>query len=142
MIMRVFSAVLGGLAIGAACAGLAACADQAPVTPPPPSIPVAASAAPVVVVAAAPGAAPVAGAAAAQDPAAAALEKHFLSEGYKIEIRNGQKMFCRREETMGTHLGSSQKYCSTPEQLAANEAQAKELVERYQRQQVSGPSSK
>lgn len=136
--MRVFSAVLGGLGIGAACAGLAACADQAPVNPPPPSTPVAATAAPVVVVAAAPGAAP----AAAQDPAAAALEQHFLSEGYKIEVHNGQKMYCRREETMGTHLGSSQKYCSTPEQLTANEAQAQELVQRYQRQQTTGPSSK
>lgn len=66
------------------------------------------------------------------------MEKHFLSEGYKAEMRGGQKMFCRREEQMGTHLGG-QKVCSTVEQLTANEAQAKEMVQRYQRQQAMGP---
>lgn len=69
------------------------------------------------------------------------MEKHFLSEGYKAEMRGGQKMFCRREEQMGTHLGG-QKVCSTVEQLTANEAQAKEMVQRYQRQQAMGPSGK
>ena len=27
------------------------------------------------------------------------LEKHFLSEGYKLEMHNGEKHFCRRETT-------------------------------------------
>ena|ERR1700683_1354901 len=68
----------------------------------------------------------------------AVQERHFLSEGYKIEMRNGEKMYCRREEQMGSRLGG-QKNCSTPQQLTANEAQAKELVERNQRQMARGP---
>jgi hypothetical protein len=71
----------------------------------------------------------------------AAMEKHFLAEGYKVEMRNGQKYYCRREETLGTRLGS-QKFCSTEEQLKATEAQAKDLVGTSQRQQASGPSGR
>jgi hypothetical protein len=67
-------------------------------------------------------------------------EKHFLSEGYKIEMHNGQKMFCRREETLGTRLGS-QKYCSSGDQLEANEREAKAAYQRGQTQQVN-PSGK
>jgi hypothetical protein len=71
----------------------------------------------------------------------AVMEKHFLAEGYKVEMRNGQKYYCRREETLGTRLGS-QKFCSTEEQLKATEAQAKALVGTSQRQQASGPSGR
>jgi hypothetical protein len=67
------------------------------------------------------------------------MEKHFVSEGYKIEMHHGDKYFCRREEVLGSRLGG-QKYCSTLEQLTAHEAEAKELVERSQRQQTTGPS--
>jgi zona occludens toxin (predicted ATPase) len=66
------------------------------------------------------------------------LEKYFLSEGYKIEMHNGDKVFCRREEVLGSRL-QGQKYCSTAQQLTATEAQARESVERSQRQQSSGP---
>ena len=70
------------------------------------------------------------------------LDKHLRSEGYKVEMRNGQKMYCRKEEVLGTRLGGSTKACSTAEQLKITEAQAHELLDRTQRQQVSGPSSK
>jgi hypothetical protein len=74
-------------------------------------------------------------------PQVDAMEKHFLSEGYKIEMRHGDKYFCRREEELGSRLGG-QKYCSTMEQLKATEAQAKDLVGTSQRQQTTGPSGR
>lgn len=66
-------------------------------------------------------------------------EKHFLSEGYKVEMHNGTKYYCRREERLGSRLGGHNG-CSTAQQLAANEAQAREMVERRQRltQQPAG----
>src|SRR5215469_6494731 len=49
------------------------------------------------------------------------LEKHFLSEGYKIEMHNGEKYFCRRQEQLGSRLGSQQKQCATAQQLMFTE---------------------
>jgi hypothetical protein len=71
-------------------------------------------------------------AAAAASPPAPAVDqsdKHFLAEGYKIQMRNGQKMFCRREEQLGSRLGGALT-CNTAEELTQIEAQAKETVNR------------
>jgi len=62
------------------------------------------------------------------------LEKHFLAEGYKIETHNGEKYFCRREETLGTRLGG-QKTCATAQQLQATEREAQAAFQRGQSQQ-------
>src|SRR5580698_9142733 len=70
------------------------------------------------------------------------LDRHLRSEGYKVEMHNGQKIYCRKEEVLGTRLGGNTKNCSTAEQLKITESQAHELLERTQRQQVSGPSGK
>jgi hypothetical protein len=69
-------------------------------------------------------------------------EKHVLSEGYKMEMHNGEKYYCKRADVMGTRLGAGQKSCGTLQQVLANENASKEMTERYQRQQSSGPSSK
>jgi hypothetical protein len=79
-------------------------------------------------------------AAEAPKPDVDAQEKHFLAEGYKIEMHNGEKLFCRREEQMGTRLGAT-KTCATAQQLTVTEQQTKQGLERYQGYQT-GPSSK
>jgi len=66
------------------------------------------------------------------------LEKHFLAEGYKIEMHSGEKYFCRREEQVGSRLGSA-KQCSTAQQLAFTEKDAQRQAQDAQRQQSSGP---
>jgi hypothetical protein len=68
-------------------------------------------------------------------------EKHFLAEGYKVEMRHGEKYFCRREDVLGSRLGG-QKNCSTAQQLAQNEAEAKRITENAQHQQTHGPSGR
>jgi hypothetical protein len=70
------------------------------------------------------------------------LDRHLRSEGYQVEMRNGQKMYCRKQEVLGTRLGAATKTCGTAEQLKISEAQAHELVERTQRQQTSSPSGR
>jgi hypothetical protein len=63
-----------------------------------------------------------------------ALEKRFLAEGYKMEMHNGEKVFCRREEQLGSRLGDH-KICGTAEQLNFTEQEAKAAVQRGQMQQ-------
>jgi hypothetical protein len=69
-----------------------------------------------------------------------ALEKHFLSEGYKLEMHNGEKYFCRREDELGSRLGGH-KACSTAQQLMVTEQEAKAAYVRGQMQQVN-PSAR
>ncbi len=68
------------------------------------------------------------------------LEKHFLSEGYKMEMHNGEKVFCRREEQLGSRLGA-QKVCGTAQQLQATEREAQAAYQRGQSQQ-NNPSGR
>jgi hypothetical protein len=68
------------------------------------------------------------------------LDKHFLSEGYKIEMHGGTKLFCRREEELGSRLGG-QKVCSTAQQLQATEREAQAAYQRGQSQQ-NNPSGR
>lgn len=68
------------------------------------------------------------------------VEKHFLAEGYRLEMRNGEKVFCRREEQLGTRLGG-QKVCSTALQLMVTERQAQASVDKSMMQQ-NNPAGK
>jgi hypothetical protein len=95
----------------------------------------------------APAATPAAAPAAASPTAAVTvtaqddmMEKHFLSEGYKIEMHHGEKYFCRREEELGSRLGG-QKYCSSVQQLAATEKEAQHSVDKSMMQQ-NNPSGR
>jgi len=65
------------------------------------------------------------------DPMALApWEKEFLSRGYKLEIRQGTKFFCRREQQIGSRFET--KTCSTGEALRAQQASAQEVLRRMQ----------
>ena len=60
------------------------------------------------------------------------LEKQLLSEGYGVETRGGQKVFCRREQTLGSRLPGP-KVCETAARLKAAEAEAKDATEHVQK---------
>jgi hypothetical protein len=66
------------------------------------------------------------------------LEKHFVSEGYKVELHNGDKYYCRHEEKLGSRLGR-QKQCATAQQLMFTEKDARRQLEHAQRNQTSTP---
>lgn len=67
-------------------------------------------------------------------PAESVDDKHFLAEGYKLEMRHGEKYFCRREDVLGSRLGGG-KVCSTAQQLAATERDARAAMDRNMMQQ-------
>jgi hypothetical protein len=151
---------VGGISLALADPSTTPSTPSAPSAPTTPSAPTAAApaAAPVVPAPVTPQAAPVtaasttpalaahaaSAAAPAQDnkpavivqgtPEFDTMEKHFLAEGYKLEMRNGDKVFCRREEQLGSRLGG-QKVCSTALQLMVTERQAQASVDKSMMQQ-------
>ena len=115
-----------------AAAAPAAAAPAKPADPAAAAKPVAPSAAP----AATEHAAPVVVSAAEMDQE----EKHFLSEGYKVEMRNGEKVYCRREQVLGSHLGG-QKQCASGQQLMFIEKDSARQAEHAQHNQTSSPGN-
>jgi hypothetical protein len=63
-------------------------------------------------------------------------EKRLIAMGYKPEMRNGERVFCRREEALGSRL-AAQKICGTEAELKAAQSQVREDVERAQRLPVN-----
>ena len=58
-----------------------------------------------------------------------------------MQMRNGQKVFCRREEQLGSRLGGAMT-CNSAEELKQIETQAHATVERAQNQQSIGPTGR
>jgi hypothetical protein len=77
-----------------------------------------------------PSAAPTAPVAAAAD-AEARLEKRLLGQGYRAYMQNGEKVFCRRAEVMGSRLGG-RLICMTVVEARAYENEAQNDVEHLQ----------
>jgi len=62
-------------------------------------------------------------------------EKALLAQGYKPQMVRGQKIFCRDEPVIGSHL--EHKRCGTVEQLKTLTNNAREITESAQRIQVN-----
>jgi hypothetical protein len=83
----------------------------------------------------------VATAAPAGTPAAvpAALdqrEKLLRAKGYRLETRNGEKLYCRTEAVLGSRL-PGRKVCGTAEEFEERERASRDMVEKAQRTQAS-----
>jgi hypothetical protein len=50
-------------------------------------------------------------------PALTPGEKNLLRQGYRLEVRNGEKFFCRKEDTLGSRL-HEHKVCGTEESIS------------------------
>ncbi|HEX8784237.1 MAG TPA: hypothetical protein VF764_12745 [Steroidobacteraceae bacterium] len=118
------------LALISACGASVAFAD-----PPAAQEATPAAAAPVASATSAPAAAPAKAAPAKESDAA--LEKRLTNSGYKARMRNGTKVWCKRQEELGSHLGG-QEICGTPEELRMvvqqNQDAAKSLQKLYDAQ--------
>jgi len=62
----------------------------------------------------------------------AALEKRLTNSGYKSRMRNGQKVWCKREGELGSRLGG-QEVCGTPDELRLNVQQQQDNVRSVQK---------
>jgi hypothetical protein len=63
-------------------------------------------------------------------------ERQLISKGYKPEMRDGQKVFCRRDDELGSRIGSV-KHCATVEQWKQSQQAGREETESIQRTQVN-----
>jgi hypothetical protein len=128
--MRFVVGTLALLGVGAISLALAdPSTTAAPAAPAADTQPVPAAAAPQTTpVAATPAAAPA-------KPAVDPDERRLIGEGYKPEMHNGEKLFCKREEELGTRLGGV-KHCGTVAQLKAEHAELRENIEKAQRNSV------
>jgi hypothetical protein len=57
-------------------------------------------------------------------------DKELLSRGYKIEMRHGEKYFCRREQQIGSRF--EVKNCDTAESIEAHRASGAEALRTIQ----------
>jgi len=69
------------------------------------------------------------------DAAQAAEEKRLIAAGYKPEMRNGTKYWCRSETEMGSHM--SHKVCGTAAEIKGYAHDGQESVEQAQRRQIN-----
>jgi hypothetical protein len=67
-------------------------------------------------------------------PAIDPEEKRLIAMGYKPEMRNGEKVFCRREQTLGSRLGEA-KHCASAEQLKVSHQETHDVMDKIQRTQ-------
>jgi hypothetical protein len=70
------------------------------------------------------------------DAVQAAEEKRLLAAGYKPEMRNGVKFWCRKEPELGSNL-SGHKVCRTQDQIITNSRDTQESLDIAQRRQVN-----
>jgi len=61
-------------------------------------------------------------------------ERRLIAQGYKPEMRNGEKVFCRRDQTLGSRLGEA-KHCATAEQLKVSHQETHDVMDKIQRTQ-------
>jgi hypothetical protein len=59
-----------------------------------------------------------------------AADHQLMSQGYKLEMRHGEKYFCRRETIMGSHF--EQKTCNTATSMESQQAAAQEMTRKIQ----------
>jgi hypothetical protein len=69
-------------------------------------------------------------------PELSPAESHLIDLGYKPQMRNGEKVYCRREAPMGSRISSGQ-HCGTVAELATTTQEGRQGLERSQRNTVS-----
>jgi hypothetical protein len=69
-------------------------------------------------------------------PALTPDERDLLAQGYKPEMRHGQKVWCREEQTTGSRL-SRGTTCSSADVIKAHTQNGREITERSQANQIN-----
>jgi hypothetical protein len=57
-------------------------------------------------------------------------EQELLSQGYKVQMRHGEKYFCHRESIIGSHFDTIS--CNTAESIQSKRASGEEVVRKMQ----------
>ena len=106
----------------------AASAPAAPVAP--------TTQAPAARVTSAPAGAAPASAASAANPEFDSKEKALIAEGYRVQVRNGTRVFCKHEQVLGSRLGGVES-CGTVEEVMTREQMSRQLTQHAQQYQTN-----
>jgi len=68
-------------------------------------------------------------------PALSAQEQRLLSQGYKPHMRDGEKIYCRRESELGSRISTVQ-HCGSVAELTTTTQDGKDYL-RTQRTQIN-----
>jgi hypothetical protein len=68
------------------------------------------------------------------------IDKRLRAQGYKPEMRHGEKYYCRVTDTLGSRV-QPVKACSTAEAILRKEQEAKDLLQWAQRTSTMCPSN-
>jgi hypothetical protein len=132
--VRVLAGVVGAGAVALALADPSTTAPDTTTAPAAASAPAATATTPGAQASPAPAATATSAATATAKPAIDPEEKRLIAMGYKPEMRNGQKVFCRREQILGSRLAEG-KNCATAEQLKISQQETQDVIEKIQRTQ-------
>jgi hypothetical protein len=69
-------------------------------------------------------------------PELSAAEQRLINLGYKPQMRNGEKIYCRREAALGSRIIASQ-HCSSVVELATTTQAGKDYLDTTQRSQLN-----
>jgi hypothetical protein len=61
-----------------------------------------------------------------------ALEKRLTNSGYKSKMRNGQKVWCKKQDELGSRLGA-QEVCATPDEWRRSFRDNQDVVQQIQK---------
>ena len=75
-------------------------------------------------------------AAKAAAPTLSAAEQRLINLGYKPQMRNGEKIYCRREAALGSRISAGQ-HCGTVTDLATATQDGKDYLDKTQRTQTN-----
>jgi hypothetical protein len=67
-------------------------------------------------------------------PPLSADEQRLINQGYKPQMRNGEKVYCRREAELGSRIGGVE-HCGTVAQLKTATQDGRDYAEKAQRTQ-------
>jgi hypothetical protein len=135
--MRFAARVLACVGAGAVSLALADPSTTAPDTTAAPAAataPAATAATPGAQASPAPSATAPSAATAPAKPAIDPEEKRLIAMGYKPEMRNGEKVFCRHEQILGSRLAEA-KHCASVQQLKISQQETQDVIEKIQRAQ-------
>ena len=127
-------ACVGAGAVSLALADPSTTASETTTAPAAATAPAATATTPGAQASPAPSATATSAATAPAKPAIDPEEKRLIAEGYRPEMHNGEKVFCRREQTLGSRLGEA-KHCATAEQLKVSQQETHDVIEKIQRTQ-------
>jgi len=65
-------------------------------------------------------------------------ERRLLASGYKLQIRNGRRLWCHHEEVLGSRLQGGSR-CDTEEQINSTQRDSEELMNRNRLQSGVAP---